>query len=83
MSADLRRAVPLLVLFVLGLGAGIWVFVAPWVLGYPLDHGTWTGSIWTGVWAGGILAVASAACLVAVLASTVHAVRRPPEPGAE
>jgi hypothetical protein len=81
-NVELRRALPLLVLFVVGLAAGIWVFIAPWVIGYPTDHG-WSSSIWTSVLMGGVLSVFSAACLVATLASTVHAVRRVPEPGGE
>jgi hypothetical protein len=72
---DLRRSLPLLALFVLGLAAAIWIFASPWALGYPSSRG-WTSSIWTSVWIGGILAVASSACLVTVLARAVHVALR-------
>ena len=71
MRGELRRSLPLLVLFVAGLAAGIWVFVSPWTLGYPLQGG-WTGSVWTSVWVGGILTVASAVSLVTLLARSLH-----------
>jgi len=72
---ELRRGVPLLLLFVVGLGAGIWVFVSPWVLGYPSSSG-WSASVWTSVWAGAVLTVASALSIVALLASMIFAAER-------
>jgi fatty acid desaturase len=65
------RAIPLSTLFVAGLAAGVWIFVSPWVLGYPATAG-WTSSTWTSVWVGGILTAASAVSLVAVLAEAMH-----------
>jgi hypothetical protein len=75
MTAELRRAVPLTILFVVGLAAGIWVFVSPWALAYPTPHG-WTPSTWSSVWVGGFLAAASAVSLVTVLARALHLVMR-------
>jgi len=71
-SGELRRGLALTVLFVLGLAAGIWVFVSPWALGYPATR-VWTAPIWTSVWVGGILVAASGISLVAVLARSRHA----------
>jgi hypothetical protein len=73
---ELRRSVPLLVLFVLGLAAGVWVFVSPWALGYPTPASGWTTSIWTSVWAGAVLTAASAASLVALLARVLYVAQR-------
>jgi len=77
--AEARRSLPLAGLFVLGLAAGTWTFVAPWAVGYPVAGG-WTGSVWTSVWAGAAEIAASAAGLVAILAHALHAAtRRPPD----
>jgi hypothetical protein len=73
--SEVRRSVPLLVLFVLGLAAGLWVFISPWVVGFPMPSG-WTSSVWTSVWAGAGLTVVSAACLVALLARALHVAQR-------
>jgi hypothetical protein len=70
-SNELTRSVPLAVLFVAGLAAGVWIFVAPWTVGYPMPHG-WTASVWTSVWVGAALVTGSSVSLVAVVA---HAVR--------
>ena len=67
MRNELARSLPLLLLFALGLAAGIWVFVAPWAVGYPAPNG-WTASIWASVWTGAILVAASSISLIAVLA---------------
>ena len=75
MRAEVRRSLPLLILFVLGVAAGVWVFVSPWVLGYPMRVG-WTPAIWTSVWAGGIVTAASAVSLVALLARALHLAQR-------
>ncbi len=73
--AEVRHTLPLLVLFVAGLGAGVWVFVSPWALGYPAPNG-WTPSVWTSVWTGGILTGTSALSLVALVARTLHLAQR-------
>jgi hypothetical protein len=75
MRSEVRRSVPLLVLFVLGLAAGVWVFISPWVVGFPMPSG-WTRSVWTSVWAGAVLTVASAGCLVALLARALYVAQR-------
>lgn len=82
MRAELRRSMPLLFLFAIGLGAGVWIFVSPWVLGYPLPGTSWTGAVWTSVWVGGILTAVSAASLVTLLARALHLAQRA-EPHAE
>ena len=72
-----RGHLPLLVLPLVGLGAGIWTFVAPWALGYPGSGAVpWTRSIWSDVIVGAVVAVASAATLVTVLALMTQAGRR-------
>ena len=75
MRAEVRRALPLLVLFAAGLSAGVWVFVSPWALGYPTPDG-WTPSVWTSVWIGGILTGTSVLSLVALVARTLHLAQR-------
>ena len=75
MRAEVRRALPLLLLFMAGQGAGVWIFVSPWALGYPTPGG-WTPSLWTSVWIGGILVGTSAVSLVALVARTLHLVQR-------
>lgn len=71
MTGELRRCLPLLVLFALGFAAGIWIFVAPWAVGYPTPDG-WTGSVWTSVWTGAIMAAASSISLIVVLAHAAY-----------
>ena len=71
MRAEVRRALPLLILFALGVAAGVWIFVSPWALGYPARSG-WTTAIWTSVWAGGVVTAASAVSMVALLARALH-----------
>ncbi len=75
MRAEVQRTLPLLVLFVAGLGAGVWVFVSPWALGYPTSGG-WTPSVWTSLWIGGILTGTSALSLVALVARILHLAER-------
>lgn len=71
MRTELTRGLPLVVLFVLGLGAGIWSFISPWVERYPEASG-WSNSVWSGVWVGAVVAAASAISLVVVLARALH-----------
>lgn len=79
MRAEVGRSLPLAGLFVLGLAAGTWTFVAPWAIGYPVAQ-AWTGSVWTSIGAGAVVIAASGAGLVAVLAHALHAAtRQPPE----
>lgn len=75
MRTELRRSVPLLVLFVVGVAAGIWVFVSPWVLGYPSPSG-WGAAVWTSVGAGGVVTAVSAISLVALLARMIFVAQR-------
>ncbi len=70
MRTELWRGVPLLLLFVAGLGAGVWIFASPWALGYPTPAG-WTASVWTSVWVGGGLAAISGVGLVTLLARSL------------
>ena len=71
MRTELRRVLPLLLIFTLGLGAGIWAFISPWVLTYPVANG-WSRSVWSNVWVGAIVAGLSAASGVVVLARALH-----------
>jgi hypothetical protein len=57
------------VLFVLGAALGIWTFIEPWMIHYPLGaRNQWTPSIWSNVWVGAIVTAASLAGLVLVVA---------------
>jgi hypothetical protein len=69
---DIRGHVQLAVLFVVGLAAGIWAFVAPWVIPYPTSNGSWTSSIWAATWVGAAVTIASALGLVAVAGAAAH-----------
>jgi hypothetical protein len=70
---ELNRSLPLLTLFAVGLAAGVWIFLSPWALGYPMP-GRWTASVWTCIWVGALLVAASAVSLVVVLARALHVV---------
>jgi hypothetical protein len=63
-----RGHVQLALVFLIGLAAGIWTFVAPWVVGYPGHDGGWSSSTWAAVWVGAVVAAASGLGLVVALA---------------
>lgn len=71
MRTELSRGLPLIVIFVIGVGAGIWSFISPWALSYPHTSG-WSSSVWSSVWVGAIVACLSALSLVTVLARALH-----------
>ena len=72
-----RGAVQLAVLFSLGLVAGIWTCIAPWVVGFPSSRpGVWTRSTWATVWVGAVVVLASALGLVIALGLAVSAALR-------
>lgn len=73
MSNELTRSLPFVFLFVVGLAAGIWTFLSPWVLTYPMATG-WTASVWTSIWIGGIVSTVSAVSLVVVLTRALYIV---------
>jgi hypothetical protein len=76
-----RAAAQLAVLFAIGLVAGAWTFLAPWVLGFPSSRaGAWTSSTWAAVWVGSIVVVASAVGLVTALGLAMSAALRPQRP---
>jgi hypothetical protein len=80
-SSELRRSLPWTVLFALGLALGVWIFAAPWIVGYPMRHG-WTSSVLVSVWLGVGLALVSSLSLVVVVAHAVSVTlraRRPEE----
>lgn len=79
MRTELRRVLPLVLIFAVGFGAGIWVFISPWVLTYPVANG-WSRSVWSNVWVGAIVAGLSAACAVVVLARALHLVLNRSQP---
>ena len=47
---EARRFLQLAVLHFLGLLTGVWIFISPWVLGYPDVVRSWSHSTWTSVW---------------------------------
>ena len=71
MRTELSRALPLVLIFALGLGAGIWAFISPWVLTYPVANG-WSTSVWSSIWVGVVVAGLSGASAVVVLARALH-----------
>jgi hypothetical protein len=74
-----RVSLQLAALFLTGLAAGIWVFIAPWVVGFPAGRpGSWTGSTWANVWVGGVVVCTSALGLVITLGLALAAALRPP-----
>lgn len=78
--SDLRASVGMALLFVVGLGAGIWTVLAPWVIPYPASNGAWTASTWAATWVGAVVAAASSVGLVATVALAASAaLKRNPE----
>jgi hypothetical protein len=70
-------ALRLSVLFVVGLAAGVWIAVAPWVLGYPQPaRGGWSASQLSSVVAGALVIAVSGTSLVAVVTGSLG--RLPP-----
>jgi hypothetical protein len=58
----LGRHLSALATTVVALGAGMWVMLAPWVLGYPEPAGGWGGQVLNDFWTGlGIVAFAGLA----------------------
>jgi hypothetical protein len=74
---SLRANLQLAFVFVVGLGAGIWTFIAPWVVPYPTTNGSWTSEIWAAAWVGAIVAAASGLGLVVVLALATSEALKP------
>ena len=63
-----RASFQLAVVFLIGLLVGAWVFIAPWVIGFPAGRaGDWTSTMWSNVWVGAVVVGASATGLVAAL----------------
>jgi hypothetical protein len=72
-----RAAFQLAVLFAVGLLAGIWTFIAPWVVGFPSRRpGVWSSSTWATVWVAAVVVGVSALGLVIALGLTVSAALR-------
>jgi hypothetical protein len=66
-------------LFLAGLAVGAWVFIAPWVVGFPAGRsGSWTGSTWANVWVGAVVVCTSGLGLVIALGLALAAALRPP-----
>jgi hypothetical protein len=73
-----RAALQLLVLFAIGLLAGVWTFIAPWIVAFPTSrYGGWTSSTWSTVWVAAIVIGASAIGLVTALGLALAAALRP------
>jgi len=59
------RRLALAPFFLVGLLAGVWLVVSPWVVGFsPGAHGGWSASRWSEVLAGAIVVGVSAVALV-------------------
>lgn len=76
-----RTTVALLVVFALGLIAGIWQFVSPWVITFPSGtNGPWGAPMWSSIWTAGLIVGVSALAIVVVSAASLHVtVRRATE----
>jgi hypothetical protein len=73
-----RASIQLAAIFLAGLAVGTWVFVAPWVVGFPAGRaGSWTSSTWSDVWIGAVVVGTSAFGLVVALALALAAALRP------
>jgi hypothetical protein len=76
-TPSIRAFVQLAALFAAGVLAGIWTFVAPWIVGFPsVRPGQWTSSTWSEVWVGAIVLGVSSVGLVIALALAISAVPR-------
>jgi hypothetical protein len=63
-----RASFQLAVVCLIGLLVGAWVFIAPWVIGFPAGRaGEWTSSMWSNVWVGAVVVGSSATALVTAL----------------
>ena len=74
------RRLALVPFFMVGLLAGVWLVVSPWVVGFPPGaHGGWSASRWSEVLAGAIVVGVSAVVLVTTVGLALAAVA----PGAD
>ena len=74
---SVRAFLQLALLFAVGLLAGVWTFVAPWIVGFPsIRPGQWASSTWSAVWVGAIVIGVSSAGLVIALALAISAAPR-------
>ena len=72
-----RLSVQLVVLFIVGLGAGIWTFVAPWALNYPAAGArAWTSSTWANIWVAAIVIGGSALAMTVIPAVVLRSAVR-------
>ena len=63
------------VVFVVGIAAGVWTFIEPWVIRYPIGaRHQWTPSMWSNVWVGAIVTGASVVALVLAVAAGLRGV---------
>ena len=59
------RRLALAPFFMVGLLAGVWLVVAPWIVGFPPGaHGGWSASRWSYVLAGAVVVGVSGVALV-------------------
>jgi hypothetical protein len=71
------KGLALLPIFIAGLFAGAWLFIAPWAVGFPPGpHGGWSTSTWSAVWAGAIVIGASGVALVTTVGLALSAALR-------
>ncbi|PZR99828.1 MAG: hypothetical protein DLM67_02735 [Candidatus Nephthysia bennettiae] len=74
---SVRAFLRLAAVLAIGLLAGIWTFVAPWIVGFPsVRPGQWTSSTWSMVWVGAIVIGVSSAGMVIALALAISAAPR-------
>lgn len=73
---EARALVTLLGLAVLGLAAGVWQFLAPWVVGLPKGAGGWSTATWASVWTAAVIVSASGLVLVLLAGALARATSR-------
>ena len=76
-----RTTVAMLVVLALGLVAGIWQFISPWVISFPGGtSGPWGPAMWSSIWTAALVVGVSGLAIVVVSAASLHAtVRRATE----
>jgi hypothetical protein len=71
------RRLALAPIFLVGLGVGVWLCVAPWIVGFSAgSHGGWAPATWSSVWAGAVIVVTSGVALVTVVGLALAGAQR-------
>jgi hypothetical protein len=70
------RRLALVPIFLAAFCVGAWLFVAPWVVGFPAgNHGGWGVWTWSSVWAGAVVLGVSGVAVVTTVGLALAAGR--------